>query len=56
MRKLDKYKNNPLALQAWREGYDEGYEEGLDQCQISVRVVGWGTALAIVLMLIGFVF
>lgn len=29
MSELDKYKNNPLALQAWQEGY----EEGMDQCE-----------------------
>ena len=52
MDKLDKYKNNPLALQAWQEGY----EEGLDQCHTSMRVVGWSVAVAFSIFLIGFTF
>ena len=35
MDKLDKYKNNPLALQAWQDGY----EEGLDQCEMSLNSI-----------------
>ena len=35
MDKLDKHKNNPLALQAWQDGY----EEGLDQCEMSLNSI-----------------
>ena len=52
MDKLDKYKNNPLALQAWQDGY----EEGLDQCHISMRVIGWSVVVAFSIFLIGFTF
>ena len=50
MDKLDKYKNNPLALQAWQDGY----EEGLDQCHISMRVTGWSVVVAFSIFLIFF--
>jgi len=43
MDKLDKYKNNLLALQAWQEGY----EEGLLQCEVGGRT----TWLAVTLVL-----
>lgn len=37
MDNLEKYKNNPLALEAWQEGY----EEGLWQCKMSNRTIVW---------------
>tara|TARA_B110000971_G_scaffold207083_1_gene230952 strand:+ start:19 stop:180 length:162 start_codon:yes stop_codon:yes gene_type:complete len=46
---LDKYKNSPLCLQAWQEGY----EEGLDQCHISSRLIWWAATFAVLIVLIG---
>ena len=37
MADIDKYKNNPMALRAWQEGYNEG----VDQCETGSRVTWW---------------
>lgn len=37
MADIDKYKNNPMALRAWQDGYNEG----VDQCETSSKVTWW---------------
>ena len=39
----EKYNNNPLAMQAWQDGYDEG----LDQCEASDVMLRWVLVFAI---------
>ncbi len=45
----EKYKNNPLALQAWQDGFNAG----IDQCKIPIWVMGGLAMLVVSLTLVG---